>query len=315
MYFNNVRCEAIPTVVYESLVESVDGGYHKVTTYDDTVTIHNVVEHDGSTVTFFEVRFYAPSVWSANQSRVKMFINIYDPDELTSVTSGSGTLRHINPSKNPVDVPNVFIDNQLQAKFTELVKINNELTTFQSVDYFRSGDLDWKNSITGLPAVVTAVNGVKFGTFDGQMFSSRFTAPLVVVDGDLSKLSGRKLCLLAREARKQIYPELRSIKTIADVVDHVKAFGSENFAPQYVDTESVVLGDPTVTTLAAASLQTRVHVVLNDGEPLALQAAGAHVKTLTVDDDKLAKSLVSFSTSVFKDVRRRINAVNALTST
>ena len=174
----------------------------------------------------------------------------------------------------------LFDDEQLQAKFNEVSRVAD--ATIFGEDRYLTGDVDGYNEISGFDGRVVTVNGIKFGRVLEKVNNLPLFAQRLTAIGSGRDCTGRVVLESAREARKVIYPELRDVQTITDLLKYLPK-------------------KPTTRNEHMLSYN-NLNVIIYNGEPLVL--SNALCETVVVSDLTATQSIRSFTSSQLSKFRK-----------
>lgn len=277
--------------VYEALCKLPHGYSRRV---DGSIIVHELCGRVDNMVTVAEFRFN-PSA-DMFERAVAVFISIHEGSQKLSITPGQFGI-------NAVKLLTLFDDGDVAEVFNNLWEISSifKMTSIrQLVDRRYLEKVDFYNGLTGLNGRVVEVDGIRFGNLLTNINNlPTFAQRLVVLDSCSGK-SGRQVLMLAREARKILNPELRSVKTIANLNELV---GDRNVV--YCDAGAMVVDCSEVVDVIPT-----VRVTSTNGEPLVLSTG--QCETLVGVDEKVDKSMKSFASTSFAQIRKRMNILSML---
>lgn len=223
-------------------------------------------------------------------------VDIREPGKLLSIADRRLDYTHL---------PELF-EPSVQLIFDKLRRLIHALNVNGDRHYFTNVDV--YNELTGLDARVVEVDGVHFGCLLPNFAGLPPIASRLVLLDDWADLSGRRVLTLAREARKVLNPELRDVKTIADVLELL-----DGFDVTYADTKAaVVFGGLTDASQSGFGVDgfPELNIKMVDDEPLVLSTKTC--ETIDVPNDEIQRAVNLFSRTTFTEARRRKMTVDAL---
>lgn len=283
-------------MVYEA-VNRLQPNYSRVA--DGDVTSHEFVNKVGDAVVVAECRFNRNATTAV--SRGMFTIEIREPGRLLAIDLYDDTTKGISEF--------LELDPEVKSTFDKLYEVFNQLKLDER-QYF--DNLEANNSLTGLNGQLVEVDGIRFASLLPRYAGLPIFAQRLVTLDNCDGRSGRQVCLLARQARELLSPELADIEKVNDLyrfIDDLEVIYDDGESMAIVDRRRV--DEPwVVDNVFGVDGFAQLNVVTVNGRPLVL--SNRSCETVSVVSQKVDKSLASFASTAFAKARKQKQVVDSL---